>query len=239
MLVLAVLLALATGLMLVRGRAGGVRCSGARSRCWGSSIATYLAGRLNFGESDNVAGVLGVPLRRRRADRRRLCSPSGDGIRPARSSPRSGSSSSLHVVDLVAGARLELNTVFGYSATIGIRVSGQGNLTFAQLTAAVMLLAGLLVWRRPGRRTVLFAIGMLAVTLLVMAAPPCGGDFGAAIAGAPGFALLAWLLLGRRCSHGPCSCWRVLLVAAGSSSASSTCCARALSRPTSVGSSIG
>ena len=39
---------------------------------------------------------------------------------------------------------------------------------------------------------------MLAVTLLVMAAPPWGGDFGAALAGAPGFALLAWLLLGRR-----------------------------------------
>jgi hypothetical protein len=30
-----------------------------------------------------------------------------------------------------------------------------------------------------------------------MAAPPFGGDFGAAIAGAPGFALFAWLLLGR------------------------------------------
>ena len=57
-------------------------------------------------------------------------------------------------LDLVAGARLELNTVFGYSATVGIRVSGQGNITFSQLTAAVLLLGGLAVWRRPGRRTV-------------------------------------------------------------------------------------
>ena len=32
---------------------------------------------------------------------------------------------------------------FGYSATVGIRVSGQGNPTFAQLTAAVVLLGGL------------------------------------------------------------------------------------------------
>ena len=104
----------------------------------------------------------------------------------------------LHVVDLLAGARLELNTVFGYSATVGIRVSGQGNLTFAQLTAAVLLLGGLVVWRRPGRTTVYAVIGMLAVTLLVMAAPPFGGDFGAAIAGAPGFGLFAWMLLGRR-----------------------------------------
>ena len=49
----------------------------------------------------------------------------------------------LHVLDLLAGARLELNSVFGYSATVGIRVAGQGNITFAQLTAAVLLLGGL------------------------------------------------------------------------------------------------
>jgi hypothetical protein len=101
------------------------------------------------------------------------------------------------VLDLLAGARLELNTVFGYSATIGIRVAGQGNITFSQLTAAVLLLGGLAVWRRPGRVTVSAVVAMLAVTLVVMAAPPFGGDFGAAIAGAPGFALFAWLLLGR------------------------------------------
>ena len=104
----------------------------------------------------------------------------------------------LHVGDLLTGARLELNTVFGYSATVGIRVSGQGNLTFSQLTAAVLLLGGLAVWRRPGRATVFAVIAMLVVTLLVMAAPPWGGDFGAAIAGAPGFGLFAWLLLGRK-----------------------------------------
>jgi hypothetical protein len=104
----------------------------------------------------------------------------------------------LHVGDLLAGARLELNTVFGYSATVGIRVSGQGNITFSQLTAAVLLLGGLAVWRRPRRSTVYGVIAMLAITLLVMAAPPWGGDFGAAIAGAPAFGLFARLLLGRR-----------------------------------------
>ncbi len=159
--------------------------------------ATYLAGPLNFGDSDNVAAywvflfVVGaliatacVAIGRRHPARPLIVALAFTVV--------------MHVVDLVTGAHLELNTVFGYSATIGIRVSGQGNLTFAQLTAAVILLAGLLVWRRPGRRTVLLVIAMLAVTLLVMAAPPWGGDFGAALAGAPGFALLAWLLLGRR-----------------------------------------
>jgi hypothetical protein len=121
----------------------------------------------------------------------------------------------LHVGDLLAGARLELNTVFGYSATVGIRVSGQGNITFSQLTAAVLLLGGLAVWRRPRRSTVYAVIAMLAVTLLVMAAPPWGGDFGAAIAGAPGFGLFAWLLLGRRIRLRSVAILGAVLVVAG------------------------
>ena len=55
----------------------------------------------------------------------------------------------LHVVDLVTGAHLEWNTVFGYSPTIGIRFVGEGNLTFSQLAAAAVLFAGLLVWQVP------------------------------------------------------------------------------------------
>jgi hypothetical protein len=121
----------------------------------------------------------------------------------------------LHVGDLLTGAKRELNGVFGYSATIGIRVAGQGNLTFAQLTAAAILLAGVLVWQWPGRRMVWAAIAMLAVTLLVMAAPPWGGDYGAALAGAPGFALLAWLLLGRRLRVRTVLLLGVVLVSAG------------------------
>jgi hypothetical protein len=121
----------------------------------------------------------------------------------------------MHVGDLLTGAHLELNSVFGYSATVGIRVSGQGNLTFAQLTAAALLLAGLLAWQVPGRRTVIGVVVMLGVTLLVMAAPPWGGDFGAALAGAPGFALLAWLLLGRRVRARGVVMLGVVLVASG------------------------
>ena len=196
-IVLAALLTLATGFMLARGRRH------ARAVQWGALAvlgfldATYLAGPLNFGDSDNVAAYWAF-LFVVAALIATACVAMGrrDPARPLVIAL--GFIVVMHVVDLVTGAHLELNTVFGYSATIGIRVSGQGNLTFAQLTAAVILLAGLLVWRRPGRRTVLLVIAMLAVTLFVMAAPPWGGDFGAALAGAPGFALLAWLLLGRR-----------------------------------------
>jgi hypothetical protein len=114
----------------------------------------------------------------------------------------------VHVVDLVTGATLELNTVFGYSPTVGIRVAGQGNLTFAELSAAALLFAGLLAWRvrAPAGRAV--AIAVLVVVLLVMMAPMFGQDFGAAAA-APGFVLLAWLLLGRKIH------WRTVVALAG------------------------
>jgi hypothetical protein len=104
----------------------------------------------------------------------------------------------LHLVDLVTGAHLEWNTVFGYSPTIGVRFVGQGNMTFALLTAATVLFAGLLAWRVPTPRGVRVAIGLLAVTVVVMGIPFWGNDFGGAISAAPGFALLGWLLLGRR-----------------------------------------
>jgi len=103
----------------------------------------------------------------------------------------------LHLVDLVTGAHLEWNTVFGYSATIGIRFVGQGNLTFSQLAAAAVLFAGLLAWRVPTPRGVRVAVVLLAVTVVVMVVPFWGNDFGAAVSAAPGFALLGWLLLGR------------------------------------------
>jgi hypothetical protein len=213
-LVLAVLLALATGLMLARGHRRARAVQFGALAVLGFLDATYLAGPLNFGVNDNVAAywvflfVVGalVAAACLAIGRRHPARPLAIAL---------AFIVVLHVLDLVTGAHLELNTVFGYSATIGIRVSGQGNLTFAQLTAAAILLAGLLVWRRPGRRTVLFVIGMLLATLLVMAAPPWGGDFGAALAGAPGFALLAWLFLGHRVRARTLLLLGVILVASG------------------------
>jgi hypothetical protein len=103
----------------------------------------------------------------------------------------------LHVVDSFAGARAEFNSVFGNSATVGIRFAGLGNLSFAQLAASAIALSGLLVWRVGGTRGVRIAIAILAVSLLALAPPIWGQNFGATLAAAPAFALLAWLLLGR------------------------------------------
>jgi hypothetical protein len=158
--------------------------------------ATYLAGPLHFGRHGGLgahwAFVIGVAtliaLACMFATRRRPVDAVLVGL---------GTVVVLHLVDLVTGAHLEWNTVFGYSPTIGIRFVGQGNMTFAQLTAAAVLFAGLLAWRVPTRRGVRVAIALLAVTVVVMVVPFWGNDFGAAVSAAPGFALLGWLLLGR------------------------------------------
>jgi hypothetical protein len=180
----------------------------------GFLFATYVAGPLHFGRRDDSAGyfvfLVGAALMFALA-----CVLLGRGRRYLPLGIALAATVALHLGDLLAGARLELNTVFGYSATVGIRVSGQGNITFAQLSAAVLLLGGLAVWRRPGRRTVYAVIALLGFTLLVMAAPSFGGDFGAAIAGAPGFGLFAWLLLGRTIRVRTVVILGVVLVVAG------------------------
>jgi hypothetical protein len=103
-----------------------------------------------------------------------------------------------HAVDALTGTHLEFNAVFGYSPTVGIRFAGLGNLASAQLTASVAILAGLLAWRIGGSRGVKVAIAIMAVTIVVIAAPIWGQDFGGTLATTPAFALLAWMLLGRR-----------------------------------------
>ena len=91
--------------------------------------------------------LLAVRDRRRRCSSPRVCMAGRRGGDPcSRAAGRPGQIVALHLVDLVTGAHLEWNTVFGYSPTIGIRFVGQGNMTFAQLTAAVGAL------RRAARR---------------------------------------------------------------------------------------
>jgi hypothetical protein len=180
----------------------------------GFLFATYAAEPLHFGRSDNSIAYLAFLVLVAIAFAV-VCRVLGRGgpYRPL--AIALAVTVVVHVLDLLTGARLELNSVFGYSATVGIRVAGQGNITFSQLTAASFLLGGLAVWRRPGRLTVYAVIAMLAVTLLVMAAPPFGGDFGAAIAGAPGFGLFVWLLLGRTIRLRTVAILGGVLVAAG------------------------
>ncbi len=103
----------------------------------------------------------------------------------------------LHVGDSLTGAHLELNTVFGYSPTVGIRLAGLGNLAYSQLAAAALLLGGLVAFKPGGRAGTRAASMLLGAVLVVVAAPLWGQNFGGALAAAPAFVLAAMLLLGR------------------------------------------
>jgi hypothetical protein len=119
------------------------------------------------------------------------------------------------VVDNLTHDRLEFNAVFGYSATVGIRLSGNGNSAFAILGASAVVFAGLLAWRVRSSRSTSMAIAVLAIVLLSFTPPYFGQDFGGTIAAAPAFFVMAWLLLGRRIRLRTCIAFGAALVASG------------------------
>jgi hypothetical protein len=103
----------------------------------------------------------------------------------------------MHLVDLLTGTRVQFNTVFGYSPTVGIRLAGIGNPGSAQLSMAALLFTVLITWRI-ARRGPAIGYAVLGVTLVVVGAPLWGQDYGGALALAP--TLVLWWLLqsGRR-----------------------------------------
>jgi hypothetical protein len=119
----------------------------------------------------------------------------------------------VHLLDAFSGLHLEFNTPFGYSATVGIRLAGIANPTFAQLGAAALLLAGLVAARlRHGHA---LALGLLAVTLVALVPPIFGQSFGATLAATPAFVLFAWLLAGRRVRFRHLVALAVVLIGSG------------------------
>jgi hypothetical protein len=196
LVVLCALLAFAAALALSRVRRALVVVEWGALGVIGFLLATYLAGPFHFVDAGGkgsywlflLGGAAVFAAVCTLLGRRSFC----DALLVAL-----GLTVAVHTVDLVTGATLELNTVFGYSATIGIRVAGEGNLTFSILSAATLLFTGLLAWRVRGPVGRAVALSVLLVVLLVMMAPMFGQDFGASAA-APGFVLLAWLLLGRK-----------------------------------------
>ena len=103
----------------------------------------------------------------------------------------------MHIGDVMTGSHLQLSTVFGYSPTVGGRFAGFGNLTFGQVAAGAVLLAGLTAYMVPGRRGVRIAVAILVVTLLADGLPFWGADVGGVLAAVPAFALVALGLSGR------------------------------------------
>jgi hypothetical protein len=115
------------------------------------------------------------------------------------------------VVDVVTGARLQLSSAFGYSAAVGIRVAGLGNVAYAILGACAVLLAGLLARRLGGLLGALAATAMMGVVLLVDVAPFWGSDVGGVLSLVPAFGVVALGLLGVRVRL----TWRATAIAGG------------------------
>ena len=120
-----------------------------------------------------------------------------------------GAAAVLVAVDVVTGARLQLNGVAGYSALAGGRYAGLGTVRLGVFVAGILLGAGCLALqvRRPWRPVVMAVVGGVGVVLV--GSPYLGADAGGAVALTAGvcvaaamstggwltFARLAWAVL--------------------------------------------
>lgn len=103
----------------------------------------------------------------------------------------------LFAVDVLVGAPLQVNTVFGYSVAVAGRFTGLGNLAFALFGSAAVVLAALLV-DRFGRRGLSWAVALLAAVVLLEGMPMLGADVGGVLSMVPAFGVTALVLAGRR-----------------------------------------
>jgi hypothetical protein len=111
--------------------------------------------------------------------------------------------------DVVTGARLQFNTVFGYSPTVAGRFAGIGNLAYSQLSAAALLLACLLAYAVGGRKGALIASAILGAAIIVDGMPIWGSDVGGVLSMVPAYGIAVTGLLGLRIR------WRSLLIGVG------------------------
>lgn len=103
----------------------------------------------------------------------------------------------MFTVDVLLGAPLQVNAVFGYSVAVAGRFAGLGNLAFALFGSATVLLAALLV-DRYGRRVLPAVGGLLVAVVLLEGLPMLGADVGGVLSMVPAFGVCMLLLAGRR-----------------------------------------
>ncbi|MGK2947690.1 MAG: hypothetical protein ACSLFP_03890 [Acidimicrobiales bacterium] len=103
----------------------------------------------------------------------------------------------LVVVDVLAGAPLQVNAVFGYSVAVAGRFAGLGNLAFALFGAAAVVL-GVLIVDRWGQRALPIVLALFVGVVLVEGLPMLGADVGGVLSMVPAFGVTLLLLAGRR-----------------------------------------
>lgn len=101
--------------------------------------------------------------------------------------------------DLLTGTTLQLNSIMGYSAEVGARYYGLGNIPFALLATGTLLATTTIAHRFPGKVGVA-AVAVLGAFAMVLGGSGMGSDFGGVIAFVPGIAVTALILTGRRVS---------------------------------------
>jgi hypothetical protein len=114
-----------------------------------------------------------------------------------------GLSGAVLGLDVVTGSRLQLNSFMGYSALVGGRFYGFGNMAFAVFGTGMLLSAAWLaeLVSRGDRRialTVVVVIGLVAMAL--DGSPSWGADFGGVLAIVVATAVLGLMVAGRRVS---------------------------------------
>ena len=114
------------------------------------------------------------------------------------------------MVDVVTGARLQVNSVLGYSPQTAARFFGIGNSAFAVLAATSILAAAIHLQYAPRRREALLTVtGFLLLVVIVDGAPSLGGDVGGILTLVPVIGLTLIAFSGRRIS------WKTVAVLAG------------------------
>ena len=103
----------------------------------------------------------------------------------------------LVVVDLLIGAPLQVNSIFGYSMAVAGRFTGLGNLAFALFASAGVCFA-VLAHDRFGARAQPWIAASLVAIVLFEGLPMLGADVGGVLSVVPAFALTYLALRGRR-----------------------------------------
>lgn len=103
------------------------------------------------------------------------------------------------IADVLLGAKLQINTLFGYSPIVAGRFQGYGNTAFSLLAVCTILVATWMVCLLGKKATVQVAMAVLfAVALVADGAPSLGSDVGGILATVPAYGLAFILLSGRR-----------------------------------------
>ncbi len=132
-----------------------------------------------------------------------------------------GVSAAIIALDVVTGARLQLNGVAGYSALEGGRYAGLGTVGLGLFTAGVLLLTGALAQRVGRRWRPAFVAAAGALAIVLVGSPYLGADAGGAVALTAGvclaaaictggwltFARLAWATLAGMLVRPASRCW--------------------------------